>query len=161
MRWPFRTFALCLAVALSACGPQRLANGDAKTAGPHFANLCIARSQWPRLLVYIRRFGASHGLGYHGGIDEATPDGRPEFNAYLAQGYSYLFGDDFDLWFTSDPFRPNVVGLGGIVKNEPITPAQKRLAKDMLGYIADITVPANGPLDDPNCGSVRLPSGVS
>ena len=116
MRWPVRTLALVVAAALSACGSQRTANGEAETAGPHFANLCIKRSQWPRLLEQMKKFGASHGLELHGGIDEVTPDGRAQLNAYLAQGYSYYIGDDFDLWFTSDPFRDDVVILGGIVK---------------------------------------------
>ena len=63
----------------------------------------------------MKKFGASHGLELHGGIDEVTPDGRAQLNAYLAQGYSYYIGDDFDLWFTSDPFRDDVVDRKSVV----------------------------------------------
>lgn len=75
-------------------------NRPAETAGPHFANLCVARSDWPRLLSTMRTFGAEHHLEMHGGIENDNPHG-PMLNAYLAQGYSYYFGDDFDLWFVS------------------------------------------------------------
>jgi hypothetical protein len=108
----------------------------------------------------MKEFGASRGLEFHGGVDEATPDGKPQFNAYLAQGYSYFFGDDFDLWFTSDPFRADVVTLGGIVKNQPINTRQKQLADDILFHIKDITSSATGSSDNPNCAPVTQLSKV-
>ncbi len=116
MDWKGRMFAVLLAASLSFCSQHRSVGAKAETAGPQFANLCMRPSNWPRLIDYMKKYGIDHDLEFHGGIEKNTPDGRPQFNAYLAQGYSYYFGDDFDLWFTSDPFREDVVTLGGIVK---------------------------------------------
>ena len=137
----------CCVAALSmvpAC------NHPTGPAGPHFANLCVARSDWSRLLSKMRNFGAEHHLEMHGGIDTDAPNG-PMLNAYLAQGYSYYFGDDFDLWFVSDPFRKNVVTLGGVLKRKPITAEQEALANALLSHLSGFTRRAKGPSDNPSC----------
>ena len=130
-----RTFGwICCIAALAVatgCEVRKVGNRrnqSAQTAGPQFANLCIAQSDWPRLLSAMRTFGTKHHLEMHGGIDSDGPQG-PMLNAYLAQGYSYYFGDDFDLWFVSDPFRKDVVTLGGVLKRKPITAEQQALAR--------------------------------
>ncbi len=92
----------------------------------------------------------------HGGVDTDGPNGRPLFNAYVAQGYSYYFGDDFDLWFTSDPFRPGVLSLGGVLKRKPITAKQSALARALLSDIRDLTTAAIGSKADPKCSSERV-----
>ena len=157
MGWRARIIGAVIAATLSGCGSHRKASLEAETAGPQFANLCIERSKWPLLIRHMKEFAGDHGLSFHGGVDEFTPDRRPQFNAYLSLGYSYFFGDDFDLWFTSDPFREDVVTLGGIVKNQPTTQEQRQLANDLLVHIKDITAPARGPLDNPNCAPVTQP----
>ena len=154
MDWQARIVAFVVATALSACSQHHQVGAQAETAGPHFANLCIKQSNWPRVINYMKKYGNDHGLEFHGGIDTITPDGRPLLNAYLAQGYSYYFGDDFDMWFVSDPFRVDVVTLGGIVKKQPISLDQQRLADGILAYIADISSPARGPMENPNCTQV-------
>lgn len=160
MSLDLRSSLLVVVATLAACGQPRDITKEAETAGPQFANLCIKRSQWPDLIQRMRGFGASHGMEFHGGIDKATPDRQPQFNAYLAKGYSYVFGDDFDLWFTSDTFREDVITLGGIVKHQPITTEEKQLARELLIYVKDTTSLANGPPHNPNCASVTVPSNV-
>jgi hypothetical protein len=54
-------------------------------------------------------------MEFHGGI-ETYSDGRQTFNAYIARGYSYWFGDDLDLWITSNPFVEGEMHLNGISK---------------------------------------------
>ena len=161
MGWRARILVAVIATTLSGCSSQRKAGAEAETAGPHFGNFCIERSKWPLLIQHLKEFASGHGLSFHGGIDEFTPDRRPQFNAYLSQGYSYFFGDDFDLWFTSDPFREDVVTLNGIVKYQATTQEQRQLANDLLVHIKDITEPTRGPLDNPNCASVAQRSNVS
>jgi hypothetical protein len=149
---------ICSVAALSivtGCKIEKLRKSDhssrpAETAGPQFANLCVARSDWPRLLSTMRTFGAEHHLGMHGGIENDTPHG-PMLNAYLAQGYSYYFGDHLDLWFVSDPYRKNVVTLGGVLKRKPITPEQDALAAALLSELSGFTRRASGPSDNPSC----------
>jgi hypothetical protein len=149
---------ICCVAALSTvagCGIQKVRKPDhdthpAETAGPHFANLCVARNDWTRLLSTMKVFGAEHHLQFHGGIENENPHG-PILNAYLAQGYSYYFGDDFDLWFVSDPFRKNVVTLGGVLKRKPITPEQQALAAGLLSELSSFTTKASGPIDNPTC----------
>ncbi len=121
--------------------------GAAETAGPQFANYCISASQWPRLVATMRKFGAQHGLELHGG-DGAT---GARLNVYLAQGYSYYFGDDFDLWFVDGPFRKDVVGLDGVLKRKPITPEQQALAKALMAEVDKFSRKATGPSDNPSC----------
>lgn len=95
-------------------------------------------------------FGSERHLEMHGGIESDDPEG-PILNAYLAQGYSYYFGDDFDLWFVSDPFRKDVVTLGGVLKRKPITPEQQALARDLLSDLSGFTKRATGPNDNSSC----------
>ena len=157
MSWRVRTIALVVAIALAGCGGHRKNDVPAETAGPNFANLCITRDQWPYLLQYMRKFAAIHGLEFHGGVDNYTPDHRPQINAYIAKGYSYYFGDDFDLWFVRDPFRENVVTLSGILKRKPITPEQTMLAAALLRGIAGVARLASGPSDNPSCVTPAAP----
>ena len=151
------TVKLMIATALLATtGGCRASNGgdpaaNAPTAGPHFASLCLPEKEWPRLLATMKRFGIQHALEMHGGIETNTPDNRPLLNAYLAEGYSYYFGDNFDLWFTSDPFRKDVIGLGGVLKEQPITNDQQALANALLSAVGDFTTKASGSDDDPTC----------
>jgi hypothetical protein len=98
----------------------------------------------------MKAFGAEHHLEFHGGIENDSPDG-PILNVYLAQGYSYYFGDDFDIWFVSNPFRNNLVTVGGIVKHKPITPKQQALATGLLSEVSSFTRPASGSPDNPTC----------
>ncbi len=88
MSLAFRSILLVVVAEIAACGQPRYISKEAETAGPQFGNFCIKRSHWPDLIQRMRGFGASHGMEFHGGIDEATPDGQSQFNAYLAKGYS-------------------------------------------------------------------------
>lgn len=150
---PLGVICCIAALAASGCDVRKVRkahdNSPAETAGPHFANLCLTRSDWPRLLATMRAFGAQHGLEMHGGIDD-SPLG-PMLNVYLAQGYSYYFGDDFDLWFVSDVSDTNVVYLNGVLKRKPITPEQQALAAALLSHLSTFTRRAVGPSDDPTC----------
>lgn len=145
--------AAAVFVTLTGCDVQKTrrdGNRPAETAGPHFANLCLARSDWPLLLSAMRTFGVEHHLEMHGGIDNDGPR-APMLNAYLAQGYSYYFGDDFDIWFVSDPFRKNVVTVGGVLKRKPITREQQALADGLLSELSTFAKTARGPEDNPTC----------
>ena len=96
---------------------------------PHLADFCVQQSNWPKLLDVMRTVGARHGLKMHGGI-EKYPDG-PLFNAYIARGYSYWFGDDLDLWITSNPHDEGDMSLGGISK-KPWTQADTEIARELM-----------------------------
>ena len=120
------------AVALSSCSKQ--ASGP---AGPHFGTFCIQRQDWPNLIALMKRYGATHSLSFHGEVSD-TPSG-PVFNYYLAQGYSYYFGDGFDLWITSDPFRSGRMDLNGPVKHKPPTPEQIKLGHDFIAEIRSLS----------------------
>ena len=80
----------------------------------------------------MTNFAATNQLEFHGGIDE-LPD-KPVFNAYVARGYSYWFGDDLDLWIVSNPFEPGEMVLNGISK-KPWQPDDTKLAHDLLAQI--------------------------
>jgi hypothetical protein len=145
--------ALAAFTTATGCDVQKVRhheNQPAETAGPHFANLCLARSDWLRLLSTMRTFGVEHGLEMHGGIENDSPDG-PTLNAYLAQGYSYYFGDEFDIWFVSDPFRKNVVTVNGVLKHKPITRQQQALSDGLLSDLSTFTRRASGPEGNPTC----------
>jgi hypothetical protein len=103
---------------------------------PHFATFCVEKANWQDLLATMRDFGASHGLQLHGGIDASRPH-EPVFNAYLSRGYSYWWGDDLDLWITSNPFVRGKMNYGGIAK-KPWTKADLETAHRLLA--------ATGPL---------------
>jgi hypothetical protein len=145
-------FAMLVSAAIAGCSAKQPSqNGLAETAGPQFAVLCLKQSEWPRLLASLKRFGLSHNLSVHGGIDPSGPNGATMFNVYLSQGYSFYFGDDFDLWFTSDPFRPGVLYLNGVLKRKPITAEQSALAMSLLSEVAGLTTAASGPQENPRC----------
>ena len=88
----------------------------------------------------LKQFGSKHGMEMHGGVDIDTPDGRPMLNVYLAQGYSYYFGDDFDIWLAGDPFRQDRVDVNGIVKNKSSIPGQQALAAALLSDIRKFSI---------------------
>lgn len=109
-----------------------------------------SRTRWPPFWEVLRpaerlakshhaheRYGTAHASGFHGKITD-TPSG-PIFNYYLAQGYSYYFGDDFDLWITSDPFRPGEMDLDGPVKHKPITQEQMELGRGLITAIKSLS----------------------
>ncbi|MGI8841625.1 MAG: hypothetical protein ACR2F8_12715 [Caulobacteraceae bacterium] len=123
----------------------------AETAGPHLADICLEESKWPVLLRTMADFGTIHHLELHGGIEKNGPNGRHMLNAYLAQGYNFYFGDDLDLWFVSDPFRPRVIALGVILKRKPITPEQMALANGLIVQLHDFSSAASGPETDRHC----------
>jgi hypothetical protein len=58
-------------------------------------------ANWQKFLNIMRSVAQRHDMELHGGI-EKDPDGKPLFNAYIARGYSFWFGDDLDLWKQSD-----------------------------------------------------------
>lgn len=139
-------------IACGACSISKTSDKEvAETGGPQYAILCVPTSAWPLLLSKMRQFATTRRLEFHGGIDTAAPNGRPQINAYVADGYSYFFGDEFDLWFVSDPFRSNVIYLNGVVKRKPVTPEQNRLAEALLSDIQSISLAARGPSSDPDC----------
>src|SRR5436305_10449040 len=82
---------------------------------PTFATFCLAPAQWQAALSVMRKFGETHRLEVHGGIEKRS-DGLENLNAYLARGYSYWWGDNFDLWLTSNPHVQGETSLGGISK---------------------------------------------
>lgn len=102
-------FAACTAL-LGACQKD-----VPRSQMPHLSTLCVEHSRWNDLLGSMRQFAASKGLEFHGGI-ERDPENKPLFNAYIARGYSYWFGDDLDLWLVSNPFRGGEMDLNGIAK---------------------------------------------
>ncbi len=97
------------------------------------------------MLAVMSDFARARGLELHGGIEE-TPDGTPLFNAYVARGYSYWFGDDLDLWFVSDPFRAGGMDLNGIAKR-PWTSRDGDTARALIAAIKPL-----------RCGAVSNPS---
>jgi hypothetical protein len=151
MRWLASIIAVVTSVGLTGCSGRHPTDGQADTSGPHFANLCVGASARADVIQYMKAFAARRGLEFHGEEDNFTPDNRPEINAYVAQGYNYYFGDDFDVWLVGDPFRPSVVYVNGVVKRMPVTREQNELAKTLLAGLSNITKPAQGPPDNPNC----------
>ena len=99
----------------------------------------------------MRNFGTEQRLEMHGGVESGGPNG-PMLYAYLSRGYSYYFGDEFDIWFVSDPFRRNVVTVNGILKQKPITLQQQALADALLSELSKFSRKPSGPDEDPTCG---------
>ena len=143
---------ICTIAALTTAGCEVRKVGDPPdSGGPLFANLCVARGDWPRLLSTLKRFGTEHRLEMHGGIANDTPHSRM-LNAYLAQGYSYWFGDDFDLWFVSGVSDKEPVSFSGVLKRQPITREQQALAAELLSRLSKFTRSASGPANNATCG---------
>lgn len=86
----------------------------------------------------MRKYSVDHSLELHGEITQVAT-GASIFNYYLAQGYSYYFGDDFDLWITSDPFREGQMSLNGIVKHKPVTAEELKLARNLVDQIKGLS----------------------
>jgi hypothetical protein len=124
--------ALVATVAISSCAKP--ASGP---AGPHFGKFCVQQKDWPTLIVLMKRYAAAHALGFHGEV--TRPPSGPIFNYYLARGYSYYLGDDFDLWITSDPFSPGEMDLNGPVKHKPITQEQIALGRGLIAAIKGLS----------------------
>lgn len=103
---------------------------------PHFGTFCIHRTNWDKLVVVMRGFGCKNGLELHGGIDTSKP-GQPLFNAYLARGYSYWWGDDLDLWMVSNPFVEGEMTYNGMTK-KPWTKADRQSARGLLAATANL-----------------------
>lgn len=97
---------------------------------PTFAMFCLKPTQWSDAISAMRQFGSRHGLELHGGI-ETRSDGVQSLNVYVARGYSYWWGDDLDLWLTSNPHAPSETSLGGISK-KPWTNSDLQMARDLL-----------------------------
>ncbi len=85
----------------------------------------------------MKKYAAAHALDFHGEVTKTRSDSI--FNYYLAQGYSYYFGDDFDLWITSDPFRSGEMDLNGPVKHKPITQEQIALGRGLIAAIKGLS----------------------
>jgi hypothetical protein len=146
-------FLSVIATLVGACGVSKRSDGNkmAETAGPHFATICIRQKNWPQLLATLKNFGSLHRMEMHGGIDTNTPNAQPMINVYLAQGYSYYFGDDFDIWFAGDPFGKDRIDVNGVVKRKPITREQQALATALLSEIREISVAPNNLNSDHPC----------
>ena len=124
----------------------------AKFAAPQ-ANYCVPKDRWPALLALMRDFGAAHGLKLIGSSEQIGmgDHDRELLNAALAQGYNYYFGDDMDIWLTSDPFRPEVVYAAAVVRKEA-TPTQRALAQGFMNRLAKFAPRAHQGADGmPSC----------
>ena len=103
---------------------------------PTFAVFCVQPARWHDLLAVMREFGTGHGLELHGGIEKRS-DGIQSLNVYLARGYSYWWGDDLDLWITSNPHVRGETTLGGTSK-KPWAKSDLRMAHDLLAALAPL-----------------------
>lgn len=131
MKVSFTPIAIASAIALSACQKD-----VPRSQLPHLGTFCVDSGKWNDLLAIMKRFAIANGLEFHGGIDQGT-DRKPLFNAYVARGYSYWFGDDLDLWFVSDPFRARGMDLNGIAK-QPWTSRDTNTARALIKAIAPV-----------------------
>lgn len=136
MRRAFVAYAL-LALSLTACEKD-----IPQSQMPHFATFCVPRTEWNYLLADMKLFGKRNGLELHGGI-EGFPGKKPIFNAYLAKGYSYYFGDDLDLWIVSNPYVEGEMSYGGINK-EPWSEKDLKLARSLTTAVAHLRCQTSG-----------------
>ena len=109
---------------------------------PHLATFCMNEGNWPKFLEVMRNVGKRHGMELHGGIKK-DPDGKPQFNAYVARGYSFWFGDDLDLWIVSNPFKAGEMNFGGISK-KPWRQSDTHIARELMSAAAPLRC-ENGP----------------
>jgi len=93
-------------------------------------------AHWQDALFAMRKFGARHGLELHGGVEKRS-DGLQNLNVYLARGYSYWWGDDLDLWLTSNPHVQGETSLGGISKT-PWTKSDLQMSHELLTALAPL-----------------------
>lgn len=103
---------------------------------PIFATFCIPPAHWQNALSVMHAFGAKHGLETHGGVEKRS-DGLENLNVYLARDYSYWWGDDLDLWLTSNPRAQRETTLGGISK-KPWTQSGLKMAQNLLATLAPL-----------------------
>jgi len=103
---------------------------------PTFATFCLMPAHWQDALFAMRKFGARHGLELHGGVEKRS-DGLQNLNVYLARGYSYWWGDDLDLWLTSNPHVQGETSLGGISKT-PWTKSDLQMSHELLTALAPL-----------------------
>lgn len=110
----------------------------AKLAIPQ-TTFCIPQSRWPALLSALKDYGTIHQLKFIGGVETIGEKNAPLLNVALAQGYSYYFGDDMDLWLVSRPFEsdPELVDFAAVVK-KPATAEQRALALELMKKIQAI-----------------------
>jgi hypothetical protein len=111
---------------------------------------CLARSDWPRLISIMDRFGKVHRLKRIGDVDE-LPNLKPILNTALAGGYNYYFGDSLDLWFTSHPFNEGVIAFSVTHRDKRPTHEQWELARSLLREIRPLTWPVSGTRENPRC----------
>ena len=114
---------------------------------PHLATFCMREANWPKFLDLMRGVGQRHNMELHGGI-EKDPDGKPQFNAYIARGYSYWFGDDLDLWITSNPFKAGEMSFGGISK-KPWKQSDTEIAREIMAAGAPLRCEGEKPTQTP------------
>jgi hypothetical protein len=112
--------------------------------------MCMAQSDWPKLIAEMNRFAEANNLKLIGGI-ESRPDGKASLNVAVAQGYNYYFGDTLDLWITSDPFRRNVINYGAVGRHNPINHEEWELARALLREISPVASRAHGTKQNPRC----------
>ena len=135
---PSICLALLAGLALGGCQKE-----VPQSQMPHFATFCVPRARWNDFLMAMRRFGNDHGLELHGGI-ERFPGQRPTFNAYLARGYSYYFGDDLDLWIVGSPYKEGEMSFSGMARN-PWSANDLDLARSLLRSFAPLRCPMARP----------------
>jgi hypothetical protein len=123
--------SIATALTLSACEKD-----VPQSQMPHLATFCMHEANWPKFLDVMRRVGERHDMALHGGIEKHS-DGTQLFNAYVARGYSFWFGDDLDLWFTSNPFKPGEMSLGGISK-KPWKQSDTQIAREIITAAAPL-----------------------
>jgi hypothetical protein len=127
-----RTLAVIATVlALSACEKD-----VPRSQMPHLADFCMHQSNWPELLKAMGQVAARHGMELHGGI-EKDPKGKPLFNAYIARGYSFWFGDDLDLWIVGNPFEGGDMAFNGISKR-PWKQSDTEIAREIMTGAAQL-----------------------
>jgi hypothetical protein len=123
--------AITSVLTLSACQKD-----VPRSQMPHLATFCMHEANWPKFLKVMRSVGQRHDMQLHGGIEKAA-DGKPQFNAYIARDYSYWFGDDLDLWITSNPFKAGEMSFGGISKR-PWKQSDTEIAREVVTAAAPL-----------------------
>jgi hypothetical protein len=113
-----------------------LSEGHSAGANANVRNVLHPASALQDTLSVMQAFGAKHGLELHGGVEKDS-NGLENLNVYLARGYSYWWGDDLDLWLTSNPHLQGKTYLGGISK-KPWTKTDLEMAHDLLAALAPL-----------------------
>jgi hypothetical protein len=108
---------------------------------PTFAVFCLTPAHWQDAVSAMRKFGATHRLQLHGGVEKRS-DGLENLNVYLARGYSYWWGDDLDFWLTSNPHVQGQTSLNGLSK-KPWARSDLQMAHDLLRALRPLQCGAN------------------